>query len=185
MEAFTMVYPRFSVIMFLLFIVMAHLFATGAYRVRRNTISDLGAQGYRRKAIMQAGFLLFGVSVAAGVVLNGNALRTLPLGIYGASIAFTGIFCTKPFEDSVQGYSVLQDRLHSLFATLAGFCFCAAIALQAMFSATGAEAGLHLLFLGVVTALSILFGLTGNFRGLVQRGLYLVSLYWLGWVFRP
>ncbi len=185
MEIAGLTYPRFASLLFTTLILVAHLFAQEGYRTLFHTISDLGSQGYRWGMVMRFGFLAFGLSVVAGVFADGFEWRTFPLGLYGASVAMTGIFCAKPFLDRGQSFSAVEDRLHSFFATLAGIAFCIGMAMQVLYSGSIGEGALHLLFLAAVTAISIAFGLNRNFRGLIQRGLYLVSLLWFGWFFSP
>jgi len=52
-------YNIISTTFFVLAIVVAHIFSTNNYDWTKNTISDLGSQGYDRKLIMQFGFLAF------------------------------------------------------------------------------------------------------------------------------
>ena len=44
-----------STLIFVFFIIVAHVFATNNYDFSKNTISDLGAQAYDPKGIMQIG----------------------------------------------------------------------------------------------------------------------------------
>jgi len=49
-------YHWISTSIFLVFILVAHLFLTDNYEWTKNTISDLGAQGYENKLLLQIGF---------------------------------------------------------------------------------------------------------------------------------
>jgi hypothetical membrane protein len=100
-------YSIISVTIFVLAIVAAHIFSTHNYDWSKNTISDLGSQGYHRKVIMQLGFLVFGLTLSLGILLNGLTFRTTPILIYGLCVGLTGIFCTKPFLTSI---IILQHR---------------------------------------------------------------------------
>lgn len=55
---FKLHYPLISVSIFLSFIIVAHIFSSTDYSFVKNTISDLGAQGYNKKLIMQTGFFI-------------------------------------------------------------------------------------------------------------------------------
>ncbi len=90
-------YNNISTALFVLTIVVAHVFSTNNYDWTKNTISDLGSQGYDRKLIMQFGFLAFGLIFSAGILANGLTWRTTPILIYSLCVGLTGIFCTKPF----------------------------------------------------------------------------------------
>jgi hypothetical membrane protein len=56
MELYKSNYHIISTTLFLVFIIIAHIFSTDNYDWTKNTISDLGSQVYDRKLIMQIGF---------------------------------------------------------------------------------------------------------------------------------
>ena len=56
MEFFKSNYHIASTALFVVFIIVAHIFSTDNYDWTKNTISDLGSQVYDRKLIMQIGF---------------------------------------------------------------------------------------------------------------------------------
>jgi len=60
MDIFKSNYHIISTALFVLFIIIAHIFSLVNYNWTINTISDLGAQGYERKLIMQFGFNVWG-----------------------------------------------------------------------------------------------------------------------------
>ena len=115
-------YNIISTALFLLAIVVAHIFSTNNYDWTKNTISDLGSQGYERKIIMQFGFLAFGLTLSAGILINGLTWRTTPILIYGLCVGLTGVFCTKPFLN-LYNYSATQTTIHSSLAQIAGATF--------------------------------------------------------------
>jgi hypothetical membrane protein len=178
MEYFKTNYAMVSTLVFVGFILLAHVFATNNYDWTKNTISDLGAQGYSRKLIMQLGFLAFGISLAYGIMLNGSGLANYPILIYAVSVALTGIFCTKPFFN-VESYSSTQSLLHSTFAQLAGIAFSIGILTQAFYASDNRLRYIHVLFFVLVIGLSASFGLLKNYQGIMQRLLYLTSFIWL------
>jgi hypothetical membrane protein len=126
-------YNIISTALFVLAIVVAHIFSTNNYDWTKNTISDLGSQGYDRKLIMQFGFLAFGLTLSAGILANGLTWRTTPILIYGLCVGLTGIFCTKPFFN-LDNYSVSQATIHSALAQIAGATFTFGILLQLFYS---------------------------------------------------
>jgi hypothetical membrane protein len=184
METLKSKYNIIATILFILIIAVAHLSAAKNYYWTRNTISDLGAQGYSRKYIMQFGFLAFGLILTSGIVGNGFAWRTAPIFIYGLCVALTGVFCTKPFF-YVANYSEMQATVHSLLAQIAGIMFTIGIMMQLFYVKEASEKGIHLVFLLLVLGLSVSFGLVRNYQGLVQRLLYLVSFIWLIRFYKP
>lgn len=158
-------------------IVLAHFYSTPNYDWTKNTISDLGAQGYNRKWIMQFGFLLFGILLLTGIILNGIFWKTLPILVYGICIALTGIFCTTPFFE-VANYSSMQAALHSFFAQIAGLAFSIGIVVQFFYDPDKKIKYIHLVFFILVIGCSVAFGVLKIQQGIVQRLLYLVSFIW-------
>jgi hypothetical membrane protein len=177
-------YHIISTTLFVVFIFVAHIFSADNYDWTKNTISDLGAQGYSRKLIMQIGFLMFGLTLAIGLYLNGIHWRTLPILIYGLSVALTGIFCTKPFVD-LYTYSTIQSTLHSTFAQIAGVTFSIGILTQILFTTDNYLKYMHFVFFLLVIGLSATFGLLKNYQGIAQRLLYLTSFIWLIKYYKP
>ena len=177
-------YNIISTTFFVLFIFVAHVFSTNNYDWTKNTISDLGAQCYDRKLIMQIGFLAFGLILAIGIFLNGFTWQTAPILIYGICVAMTGIFCTKPFTD-IDTYSTTQSTLHSTFAQVAGVAFSIGILTQIFFTSDNITKYIHLAFFVLVVGLSAIFGLLNNYQGIAQRLLYLISFIWLIKYYKP
>lgn len=177
-------YNIISTALFVLAIVVAHIFSTNNYDWTKNTISDLGSQGYDRKQIMQFGFLAFGLTLSAGIVANGLTWRTTPILIYGLCVGLTGIFCTKPFFN-LDNYSVLQSTIHSALAQIAGATFTLGILVQLFYSADKSEKWIHFAFFILVVGLSASFGLVENYQGIAQRLLYLTSFFWLIKFYKP
>lgn len=171
-------YNVLSVVLFVIVIIVAHLISPNNYDWTKNTISDLGSQGYEWKIIMQFGFLAFGITLVIGILLNGLTWRTTPVLIYGLCIALTGFFCTKPFF-SVDTFSTFQSSLHSIFAQIVGMVFSIGILTQIFFSISSREKYSHLIFFILVVGLSATFGLLKDYQGIVQRTMYIVSFIWL------
>lgn len=184
MVHFKVHYPIVSVIIFVAAILLAHIFSTNNYQWTKNTISDLGAQNYDRKLIMQVGFLTFGLIICTGIVVNGLKWRTAPIFVYGLCVGLTGIFCTKPFFD-VGSYSILEEQLHSTFAQIAGVSFTVGILVQLFFTTSSGEKFVHLSFFIAIIGLSASFGLVQQYQGVVQRLLYLTSFIWLIKFYKP
>jgi len=171
-------YNIIATVFFVLVIVIAHIFSTNQYDWTKNTISDLGAQGYDKKKIMQFGFLVFGLTLSVGILANGLTWRTTPILIYAVCVGLTGIFCTKPFFN-LNDYSATQSTIHSVLAQVAGIAFTLGILLQLYYTDDKNEKWIHLLFFILVVGLSASFGLVKNYQGIAQRLLYLTSFIWL------
>lgn len=164
--------------LFIASIIIAHILAPTNYDWTKNTISDLGAQGYNRKYIMQLGFLMFGFILSTGLISKGLSWRIAPIFIYALSVGLTGVFCTKPFTTAIQ-YSIFETKLHSIFAQLAGIAFSLGILAQVFFSKNIADKKIHCFFFFLIILLSASFGFYQNFQGIIQRLLYAISFLWL------
>ena len=177
-------YHIIATALFVLTIVVAHILSTNGYEWTKNTISDLGSQGYDRNLIMQFGFLVFGLTLSAGILANGLNWRTTPILIYGLCVGLTGIFCTKPFFN-LDNYSASQATIHSALARVAGATFTLGILVQLFYSADKSEKWIHFVFFILVVGFSVSFGLVKNYQGIAQRLLYLTSFIWLINFYKP
>ena len=175
-----------SVVFIVLVILVAHIFVPEPYNWMHNTISELASQGYPNKWIMQIGFIGFGVLLSVGVLQNirkerNYRFRQILLVIYAVGILFAGIFCTRSFVDGIP-YSEIEARLHSFFASIAGFALSAAMLLYFLTDHSRRRI-LHAISLVLVLGLSISFGLASSYAGIVQRILYLVGFIWLVFIY--
>ena len=175
-----------SVVFIVLVILTAHIFVPEPYNWMHNTISELASQGYPNKWVMQIGFIGFGVLLSIGAITNflqegKYRFIHLPLFIYALGILLAGIFCTRPFVDGIP-YSEVEARLHSIFASIAGFALSAAMLLYFLTDHSRRRI-LHAISLVLVLGLSISFGLASSYAGIVQRILYLVGFIWLVFIY--
>ncbi len=184
MEFFKSNYNTISTLIFVFVIFISHIFSTNDYQWTKNTISDLGSQGYDRKLIMQIGFLAFGLILSAGILANGLTWRTTPILIYGLCVGLTGIFCTKPFFN-LDNYSATQATIHSALAQIAGASFTIGILVQLLYTTDKGGKLIHFAFFILVIGISVSFGLVKNYQGIVQRLLYLTSFIWLVKFYKP
>lgn len=178
MDYFKSNYNIISVALFIMVIVLAHVFANNNYDWSKNTISDLGSQGYNKRLIMQIGFLVFGLLLTAGILINGLSLRTIPILIYALCVSLTGVFCTKPYIEQ-QSYSTLEATIHAALAQIAGVTFTLGILVQLFYTDDKSEKWIHFTFFLLIIILSASFGQIKNYQGIVQRLLYLTSFIWL------
>jgi hypothetical protein len=153
------------------------------YTFKKNTVSELAAQNYNKRRIMQAGFIGFGITLTVGIVLKliagqVNLLESVPLIVYALSVATSGIYCTQPFLEGVQ-YSQTEARIHSILAQTAGFSFCIAILICWLESSIVQYKMLHGMAFIFVMLCSMLFGLVPKYRGAFQRIMYLGSFLWI------
>ena len=175
-----------SVVFIVLVILIAHIIVPDPYNWMHNTISELASQGYVYKWVMQIGFIGFGVLLSIGAISNFRQegkyrFRQFPLIIYASGILMAGIFCTRPFVDGIT-YSEVEARLHSIFASIAGFALSAAM-LMYFLTDHSRRRILHAISLVLVLGFSISFGLASSYAGIVQRILYLVGFSWLVFIY--
>jgi hypothetical membrane protein len=182
MEFIRSYYAVVATLVFIFFLTIAHIVAPPVYSFSQHALSALGAQNYEYKMIMQFGFILFGFILAAGIILNGLNLRTVPIFIYSISIALTGIFCMVPFFGPVGvHYSESESGLHLLFSRVATLAFGIAVLVEMFFSVGARAKRIQILFslILVIFAGWLVLRLAGNYEGIVQRVLFLVSFGWL------
>ncbi|MBN8580144.1 MAG: DUF998 domain-containing protein [Anaerolineae bacterium] len=176
-----------AVLYFIAVIVLAHFFIPPNYDWTQNTISDLASQGHAYKWIMQAGFVGFGLLLAAGSIYyfwqNKKRYFLWLVTGYGLSVLVTGFYCAAAIDPSIE-YSLQEARIHSTFATIAGVCMSMGIIWQIVASSTRRERWARIIFLLFVVGISGLFGLAENHileigKGIAQRALYFAGLAWL------
>ena len=183
MEWFIEYYPIIAVAFFIVIAAIAHLLIPPTYDWTENSISELAAQKYPRRWIMQIGLFGFGLILGGGIVLKLIQSTLLwylevPILSYAIAISLSGVFSTKPFVDD-DDYSHLHDRAHSLFANLTGFSFCIGVSLKMVFSEAFIDFVLNTGFLILVILLVIAFGRAIQYRGIYQRGVFFLGFLWL------
>jgi len=172
-----------AIVYILTTLVLAHLFADGAYRWQVNSISQLAAQGYEKAWIMRAGFIGFGVLIqVTGVRRIGMArkywLREILIMLYGLTILLSGFFSAEPFLPGTP-YSQQEAQYHGAFATAAGIALTAAILVYAVTDTPNQRKIGHAVGLGLVMLFSLLFGLLPGVAGVMQRLLWVAGFSWL------
>ena len=179
----------FSIFYFTAVIIIAHFFAPPGYIWTQHTISELASQGHAHKWIMQLGFIGFGLLLSGGLAWKSHSMGrinypNLPILVYGLAVLVTGIFCTAPIDSSLS-FSAKEAQIHSFFAMMAGFALVAGILWHMIVSPD--ERVFHLVFLVLITGISMLFGISESGtipigKGIIQRFLYLVSFVWLAFL---
>lgn len=177
---------RISVLLFIAFILLAQWLAPDAYHWKQNTVSELAAQGYSKKWVMKIGFMVFGVLLTMAALLrwreHSEWYMHWPIVIYALAIAVSGVFSTAPFIEG-QGYSVVESRMHSVCAQVAGIAFSLGLLTHGIAGDATALRVQSFVALAAVATLSGLFGYLEHGVGIVQRTMYLVSYYWLFFVY--
>lgn len=183
MDWFVQNYNIISVAFFLFVAIVSHLVTPSNYDWRENTISELAAQKYNYKWIMQIGLIGFGFLLGGGVLIKLTQavavwFMEIPILIYAISMSLSGVFCTKPIFES-EDYSHFEDRAHSLFANLTGISFSLGVAVRMVFAEFLVDFVLNTAFLLLVLAGSMAFSKVSSRRGIVQRGIFFLGFLWL------
>jgi hypothetical membrane protein len=169
-------------------IVVAHLLAPSEYNWRLNTVSDLGSQQYKNAWLMRTGFIGFGVLLSTALLpsfiyAEEMNYSDLLIVIYALNVLMTGVFSAAPFTHSLI-FSVGEDKLHSLFAQIAGIVFSFGVFLHSSIYSDPSQKITNFVLFALIIGFSTLIGLSKKSiirigLGLLQRGLYLVSFMWL------
>ncbi|NBB89965.1 MAG: DUF998 domain-containing protein [Spirochaetes bacterium] len=164
-------------------LLIAQYLAPRDYSPRRHTISQLASQGYERKRLMQAGFLIYGAMFSAALVeimLQSTAplYRDIPHLVYGLALLPTGIYCSMPFLRGLR-FSRREARLHGVLAKISGGAFGLGIAVHAVVNQTPDGRIFHAASFAVYMTAAVWFGRTRRNMGAVQRFMYAFGSVWL------
>ncbi len=176
-------YNLLSVLYFVLIAIVTDLIAPREYDWKENTFSELAAQGYSKKWIMQTGLFGFGAILGTGsliqlLMFEPNWYKEIPIVVYAFSIAMSGVFSTKPILDSTT-YDEREYKLHSFFAQLGGMSFVFGLILFAGIAASLYEMGMHLIFLVLIMLCLMIFSKMDSKRGIAQKTIFLIGFIWL------
>jgi hypothetical protein len=183
MEWFVQNYNIISIVFFLIIAAVAHLVTPSSYDWRENSISELAAQRYNNKWIMQIGLFGFGVILGGGILMRLAQAGLiwfieLPILIYAISISLSGVFCTRPFIEG-SDFSQIEDRAHSIFANLTGISFSLGVVVRMVFVELFVDFILNTVFLLLVLVPPFAFSRASKRRGIVQRGIFFLGFLWL------
>jgi hypothetical protein len=177
-----LMFTLYSILFIVTIILIAHFIAPKEYNWRINTISELAAQKYRYKMVMQIGFIGFGGLLSAAIILiwisRSFQIKYIPIMVYSISVLLSGIFSTMPFGNDTD-YSIKESRLHSFFAQLAGFSFSLGILIFFFYTDNITLKVIHFSFFLFVIFVSFLFGKVKVNKGILQRILYFGSFLWI------
>ena len=155
-------------------------YSADTYSIIKNTTSHLGAQSTPNAWIMNAAFVLVGIScvLEAWLHLGRFWFHKILLSIFGLSLALTGIFHHAPIIEGVI-FNSFEDKLHSIFATIVGFSF-AIYAMSSAFIEKAVRYRIIDIAVGfTATILSVLMSYLPNYSGIWQRAIFIISFIWL------
>ncbi len=112
------------------------------------------------------------------VNLKGYWFHKIALTIFGVSLFAAGIFRHAPINGNIP-FNLLEDQLHSLFASITGFSF-TVFAFSAAFIERSRKKRILAVIVAVgATGLSILMFTVSGFAGIWQRMIFILSFAWL------
>lgn len=155
-------------------------FSVEEYSIVKNTTSHLGAQGAPNAWMMNAVFVLLGISsiIDGWKRLSGFWLHKIILIVFGVSLILTAFFQHAPIVSGIQ-FNVLEDDLHSKFATVTGFSF-VFFAVSSAFIESTKSRRITAAGVGAFALIcSLLFFNIPDFAGIWQRLIFLSSFAWL------
>jgi len=159
-------------------------FSVEDYVIWRNTTSHLGAQGAPYAWLMNGSFILMAVATAqlAFTRMRSYGFQQVCIAVFSIGLVGTALFRHAPIVEGLV-FSVFEDHMHSVFASLVGFSF----TLFAVSTAFIVRNRTHrIVSISVATSsviLSILIFSTPEFAGVWQRIMFIVSFAWLLWLF--
>jgi len=167
-------------ILMLLVMFILPFFSVDEYSILKNTTSHLGAQGAPYAWVMNVVFALLGTGAIVGgwVRLSNFWLHKAALVVFGTSLFLTAFFQHAPIVPDV-GFNVLEDNLHSIFATITGFSFTFFAIASAFIESTRRR---KIIAAGVgitATLLSMLIFNVAELAGVWQRMMFIIVFTWL------
>ncbi len=174
-KAMFWVYVLMILVMFLL-----PFFSVESYSIIANTTSHLGAQQAPHAWVMNVVFVLLGVATIIRVssLFNNYKFTTTMLIVFGLGLIMTALFRHRPIIEGVE-FDLLQDQLHSLFASVVGFSFVMSC-VTLLFENTTKQVKVMAIVLGVFASLlSWMMFMFPSIMGILQRIMFLVSFYWI------
>jgi hypothetical membrane protein len=149
-----------------------------------NTLSEAGAQGVEGAWMARLGFILFGCAVLALSLASrrrwGLAGTALIAG-FGACMIGAGVFSTRSWVPGT-GFDATEDVLHSVAATVMGFCFIGGV-ISILVNDRSACRGLKTTgWVAVTVAIMVSVGMTAlpGVDGALQRLMFTVAYLWFG-----
>ncbi len=167
-------------IVLLLTIFILPFYSAEGYSIMKHTTSHLGAQNSPNAWIMNTVFFLLGITCILESWLHLKRFwfhKTL-LIIFGSGLILVAFFQHAPIIGGIP-YSILEDTVHSIFATVVGASF-TVFAFSAAYIENTTRRRVLALGVGFVAiVLSMLMFSVADLAGLWQRIMFIISFIWL------
>lgn len=167
----------FCIILFVLVSIGLPFFSFEGYSILSNTTSHLAAQGSPFAWIMDIVFVCLGIMAIITTFFTRILYLQLIGGIFGLSLVMTAFFPHAPLVASVPA-NLLQDQIHSVFASITGFSFTLLAIGQGVMSRGSQRVG-GIVLAGIAIIISIGMMAFPSFMGLLQRLMFVSAFGWL------
>lgn len=160
-------------------------FSDPQYVISKNTLSELGAQNTPNNWIMNFVFILLGfITFINGFkVVGKHRVQIFALLVFCLSFILTGIFMHAPIDRGVV-YDSFQNEMHSVFSTITGISFCT-YCLVVSFIIRWKYQKIMAISVGIIALIvSYLMVVHSDYRGLYQRGIFIMAFGWILYSFK-
>lgn len=147
------------------------------YSILSNTTSHLAAQGSAYAWIMDFIFLCLGVMAIKNTFVTGVLYHRVIGGIFGFSLIMAAFFAHAPLVVGVP-VNLLEDQVHSIFASAAGFSFTLLSIGHGVMSRGKQRLG-GIIMATIALAISMGMMVFPALMGLLQRIMFLSAFGWL------
>lgn len=167
----------FVYISLILVITILPIFSFADYSIIEHTTSHLGAQGSNNGWIMNVMFLVLGLTAIYISIITEVRFHQVVGILFGISLIGAAFFRHAPVNEMFEG-NLLEDQLHSVFATLTGISFvCLAFGHGFMHKE---KQRLIAFIVGVfATLISLGMMIFPDVMGILQRVMFMIAFYWL------
>ncbi|MGB7980567.1 MAG: DUF998 domain-containing protein [Candidatus Nanopelagicales bacterium] len=164
----------------MLLLALAPLGLPSSYSWVRLGTSEAAAQGVAGAWVTRAGFVLLGLAVLGVCVLRHGAWRSLATGLhacFGVGMVMVAVYSHAPWEAGVP-YVELEDRLHTVFASVVGFAFIAGVATTLAVRRPRTRASLVGDVSALLIASTVPLLMDSSYWGVLQRLMFLTAAIW-------
>jgi len=170
--------PVFIVLVLVMFILPYYSYE--GYSIIKHTTSLLGAQNAPNAWVMNLTFILLGIVIFLEALFHLKQYRIpkILLNIFALGLILVGIFQHAPLIENMT-YNVVDDNLHSVFASWVGFSFIIFAFTSVFVEKTNFRRIFAFLVCISVTILSLLMFNLSDFAGLWQRLMFIIAFSWL------
>ena len=177
---------RFLLYAFILLLIVMFVlpfYSADTYSIVRNTTSQLGAQSTKNAWIMNATFILVGISciIEAWLHLGNFWFQKILLNIFGLGLICTAIFHHAPVTEGVI-FSAREDDLHSVVSSIVGITFIIYAISSAFIEKTTRNRTIDILVGLAASLFSFLMLTLPDYAGIWQRTMFIISFVWLIWM---